>query len=1706
MHKRILLFILLVLFGNDVVAQQRLNMAANAINSTGTGTGKMYYANRYDPPRAIAFNEKTVTTAHFLTNINHYFDIPEAFTFKETESNTDHIGMQHRLMQQYYQDIPIEGMGYRVHEKNGFITSANGKAVRKISPDLQTTISEEQAFNLAVKYLNTKDTVFRRGKKLIVSKGFTFMPESFSIAFQFDIDVSFVEGWRISIDARTGQLLNKVSLVNTCFHNEDEEPEPTPPLPYGTGTGMTNYYGTKTIQVEQRGSGSRLVGQTENGGIIGTYDFQNVSELSLLLFYQYHKAYHFSSSDNMYNSAYQKPAVSVQWAAEQTFEYYFKKHNRNSFDNNGTAIKSYVHVGARLDNAFWLGAHNLLAFGDGSNNNPVVELDIVSHEFTHGVTQYEAGLSYSYESGALNESFSDIMGKAIEFHTLGSSATWKLGRHFRDGGLRDMSNPNLRNQPDTYFGDLWYVGYEDKGGVHINSGVQNFWFFLLCEGGTGINDLQYEYTVKPIGIDVAVSIAYRNLTEYLGQFSDHLDSRIGSLLATADLYGKSSTAYTEVANAWDAVGVTDEPNITSVELYDITATTVKVKGTLIPKGNIVTYHFEYGTTPELGSASEIYDYTDKVEGKITELQSETKYYFRLVATNENGNSYASTEFTTISLKPLVQITETVDVTETSAILYGEINPNSLPTSFYFEYGLTPELGLVTSSFPVTVNTEFVDVSAAIGDLMPRQTYYYRLKATNDFASATTASVDFFTAVKPVIHSFAPAAAPIGTEITIVGQHFNSTPEKNLVSFGATLGNVLSASPTEMKVQVPAGASFAPISLLDRESGLTAESVQEFVPTFAEEFRKDDLQLRVGISDVNIYKSLVQDMDGDRKPDIVCTHYQGFTIFLNVNQGGDITDDSFIRNTYPIPNFNSNDLFLIDFDGNGYKDVVVRNENGLRVYPNFSVPGYIFFGTPVELQIGYLDRLSFNDFDLDGHIDIAGINRIAYDHSVLVIFRNQNPKGSLTGNNFVLQHTKDLPYNVYYLTSGDLNNDGTHDLMIGTYGDDFLSILKNNSLSGNFSFEEQLVNDPTRQRYVRYVSHDLNQDDWKDIIANSPVVAASLSIMENKNSSDIKVEIPSVVLSENVTGGVQAGDINGDGKVDLLLGLETRKFSLLENKAEAGGVLSGASFNKIGEYGMPLVNVGSGSVTTLMAINDLNGDGRPEIINAYSYDFGPHDGYEMEIWQNAPANCPDPSIIALDVGRNSAKIVLPSNTTLDQFEIDLARSGYTNWSRTNSTTLTNLSAGNNYQLRVRAKCYLSYSEYAYINFTTECIDINTFSISNIGTNSVWLNASNLSSFEIQYSPAGKNEWVILPQFINPISNLLPGTTYDLRFRGRCNNLAEFTYKQFTTSCPALSTLIITELKYNKAVVNWTSDHTGTGIVEYSEDNVNWLFVDESRTIFPLVPGTEYFVRGRLACTNNNSDFIHTSFTTPCLKISGLSINNVTPVSARINWMDESKTNNYVISYSRTSNGKLTTMETNATSFTLDGLKPGTQYKVAVAPKCNAREEFTSITFSTVCYMPFNLSASSVTPTSAELTWDDNFSALPYVVDYAIADSDNWLTIETTSMNASLTELRPGTEYEAKVHVTCLSETAPFVSMRFETNLYEETTFGPNPTYGDIAIYPSKNLIGHHFSLYESMGRQVNVGTLQHYTIDLSTLPIGIYILKVEGEKPMKIIKH
>lgn len=269
------------------------------------------------------------------------------------------------------------------------------------------------------------------------------------------------------------------------------------------------------------------------------------------------------------NSTLNNPALDVHWGMEKTYDFFLNVLGRNSYDGQGSVIKNYVNGTMQLsntqNNAFAMGApYNVMVYGmgDGQMMGPVVGLDVEGHEFTHMVINNNGngGLTYQGESGALNESFSDIMGTCVEFHTMGGGANWTIGEDLmlQEPYMRSMSNPNSASQPDTYQGTHWANPSNldvDHGGVHINSGVQNFWFYLLCQGGSGTNDLGNAYSVTGIGMAQAQQIAYRNLTTYLTPAATFHDAYLGSLQAAEDLHGNPSAQYSAVRDAWYAVGI-----------------------------------------------------------------------------------------------------------------------------------------------------------------------------------------------------------------------------------------------------------------------------------------------------------------------------------------------------------------------------------------------------------------------------------------------------------------------------------------------------------------------------------------------------------------------------------------------------------------------------------------------------------------------------------------------------------------------------------------------------------------------------------------------------------------------------------------------------------------------------------------------------------------------------------------------------------------------------------------------------------------------------------------------------------------------------------------------------------------------------------------------------------------------------------------------
>jgi thermolysin len=205
--------------------------------------------------------------------------------------------------------------------------------------------------------------------------------------------------------------------------------------------------------------------------------------------------------------------------------------------------------------------------GDGVSFSPLVTLDICGHEMQHGVTSRTANLTYSGESGALNESWSDVFGAMVELYARGgqeTTTTWWIGEDARTPGtagdaLRYMDTPHRAgnygytadDDPDHY--TERYTGTSDNGGVHINSGIPNHVFYLVAKGGNHAH-IPGPF-VTGIGADKAAKIWYKALITYMTSSTNFAGARTATLNAATALYGAGSAEYNAVADAWTACGV-----------------------------------------------------------------------------------------------------------------------------------------------------------------------------------------------------------------------------------------------------------------------------------------------------------------------------------------------------------------------------------------------------------------------------------------------------------------------------------------------------------------------------------------------------------------------------------------------------------------------------------------------------------------------------------------------------------------------------------------------------------------------------------------------------------------------------------------------------------------------------------------------------------------------------------------------------------------------------------------------------------------------------------------------------------------------------------------------------------------------------------------------------------------------------------------------
>lgn len=475
---------------------------------------------------------------HLFDEMKQDFNLSADDDMRLVSTTSDDLGYRHYRFQQTYKGIDVEGAVYCVHERDGSVISTNGRIVQGLalsnipvlskstiietvnacpiglSSDNMTTIDEDE---IHLTYTKICDTI-------------GYKAENYVLSYIVSLNDSIYY-----YDTKTGHLIKAYS---TNMYSDDCH----------DGLAKTLYNGWQHI----------LTGKEDNNFILKDLCRSNFIQAT----YNYNNVYFYSTSNNIWNpnELIKKATVSAFWAAEMTYDYFLSEFNRNSYDGNGSPIyvivMDTVYGGSMWENNsknIYCGVH----LPNCNSCNPFVSLDVLGHEYTHGIVQHTSNLGKIGEAGALNESFADIFGTMVEFYVEGENGDYIIMEDITSDNtiMRSMANPNQYHDPDTYLGTYWYTGNITEKFIHDNCGVQNYWFYLLAEGGEGVNDNNYHYHIQGIGREKAAQIAYRNMVNYMNSSCNYSDARNGAILSAVDLFGPHSDEVLSTVAAWDAVGV-----------------------------------------------------------------------------------------------------------------------------------------------------------------------------------------------------------------------------------------------------------------------------------------------------------------------------------------------------------------------------------------------------------------------------------------------------------------------------------------------------------------------------------------------------------------------------------------------------------------------------------------------------------------------------------------------------------------------------------------------------------------------------------------------------------------------------------------------------------------------------------------------------------------------------------------------------------------------------------------------------------------------------------------------------------------------------------------------------------------------------------------------------------------------------------------------
>ncbi|MGQ4431988.1 M4 family metallopeptidase [Streptomyces sp. SAS_260] len=464
----------------------------------------------------------------------------EKLVVKDVTQDAD--GTTHTRYERTYSGLPVLGGDLVVHAKSGRLTVSKAAKADLTLPDITANVS---AATVKAKALTTAEKAGGEQAKLDGAPRLVVWAAGAKPVLAWE---AVVGGFQEDGTPNELHVITDADSGKALFHYQGIE----------TGTGTGQFNGSVPLSTTLSGSTYQLVDGDRAGH--RTYDLNQGTSGTGTLFTDDNDVWGDGTQSNR-----QTAGVDVAFGAAATWDYYKDVFGRNGIRDDGVAAYSRAHYGNGYVNAFWDDTCFCMTYGDGSGNtHPLTALDVAAHEMSHGVTAATAGLTYSGESGGLNEATSDIFAAAVEFHENlpADPPDYLVGEKIDINGngtpLRYMDKPSKDGASRDYWSST--LGSVD---VHYSSGPANHLFYLLSEGSGAktVNGVSYDSPtsdgrpVTGIGIDNAQKVWYRALTTYMTSSTNYAGARTATLQAAADLFGAYSPTYLAVADAWAAINV-----------------------------------------------------------------------------------------------------------------------------------------------------------------------------------------------------------------------------------------------------------------------------------------------------------------------------------------------------------------------------------------------------------------------------------------------------------------------------------------------------------------------------------------------------------------------------------------------------------------------------------------------------------------------------------------------------------------------------------------------------------------------------------------------------------------------------------------------------------------------------------------------------------------------------------------------------------------------------------------------------------------------------------------------------------------------------------------------------------------------------------------------------------------------------------------------